>query len=105
MWYLFDFIPFFFLVISIPGVVLVNCQKGVSRSSTVVLAYLMLKKNMTAVDALLKVTVKSLFRKIIHNIFKKVRESRDVKPNHGFLLQLADLDNNLRRQRGLLFDM
>jgi len=70
------------------GVVLVNCQKGVSRSSTVVLAYLMLKKNMTAVEALLK-----------------VRESRDVKPNHGFLLQLADLDNNLRRQRGLLFDM
>ncbi|QQP33170.1 Uncharacterized protein FKW44_024460, partial [Caligus rogercresseyi] len=48
-----------------------------SRSSTCVLAYLMLRQNMTAVEAL-------------------------SEPNDGFLRQLADLDNRLRRERGLL---
>jgi len=67
------------------GKVLVNCQKGVSRSSAAVLAYLMLRHNMTAVDALIE-----------------VRKQRDVRPNDGFLRQLADLDNKLRRERGLL---
>ena len=32
----------------------------------------------------------------------KVRASRDVRPNNGFLRQLAELDNQLRRERGLL---
>jgi len=67
------------------GSVLVNCQKGLSRSSTCVLAFLMLKRNMTAVAAL-----------------AMVRASRDVRPNNGFLRQLAELDNQLRRERGLL---
>ena len=58
---------------------------GMSRSSTCVLAYLMLKQNMTAVQAL-----------------TEVRKSRDVRPNDGFLRQLADLDNKLRRERGTL---
>ena len=39
------------------GKVLVNCQKGVSRSSSAVLAYLMLRHDMTAVDTLLQVKV------------------------------------------------
>ena len=39
------------------GKVLVNCQKGVSRSSAAVLAYLMLRHNMTAVDALIEVGI------------------------------------------------
>ena len=42
------------------GKVLVNCQKGVSRSSAAVLAYLMLRHNMTAVDALIEVDIESL---------------------------------------------
>jgi len=67
------------------GKVLVNCLKGMSRSSTVVLAYLMLRKNMTAMDAL---TV--------------VRRHRSICPNDGFLQQLAELDNKLRRERGQL---
>jgi len=67
------------------GRVLVNCQKGLSRSSTCVLAYLMLRQNMTAVQAL-----------------TQVRKQRDVRPNDGFLQQLADLDNVLRQERGLL---
>ena len=55
---------------------------GMSRSSTCVLAYMMIKLDMTAVDAL------------VH-----VRRHRDVRPNDGFLRQLADLDNKLRKER------
>ena len=67
------------------GKVLVNCQKGVSRSAAAVLAFLMLRHNMTAVQALLQ-----------------LRKHRDVRPNDGFLRQLAELDNKLRRERGEL---
>ena len=55
---------------------------GMSRSSTCVLAYLMLKQEMTALQAL-----------------KEVRRHREVRPNDGFLRQLADLDNKLRKER------
>jgi len=67
------------------GKVLVNCVMGMSRSSACVLAYLMLRQNMTAVEAL-----------------TSVRKHRDVRPNDGFLRQLADLDNKLRKERGQL---
>ena len=42
------------------GKILVNCQKGVSRSSAAVLAYLMLRHDMTAVEALVEVNIKSV---------------------------------------------
>jgi len=64
------------------GKILVNCMMGMSRSSTCVLAYMMLKRNMSALQAL-----------------KEVRKHREVKPNDGFLRQLADLDNKLRKER------
>ena len=64
------------------GKVLVNCMMGMSRSSTCVLAYLMLKKDMTALDAL-----------------QEVRRHREIRPNDGFLRQLADLDNKLKKER------
>merc|ERR1711862_486800 len=67
------------------GKILVNCEMGMSRSSTCVLAYLMLRQKMTAVEAL-----------------TEVRRHREVRPNDGFLRQLADLDNKLRRERGQL---
>ncbi len=67
------------------GRVLVNCLMGMSRSSTCVLAFLMLRRDMTAVQAL-----------------TEVRRHRDIRPNDGFLRQLADLDNRLRRERGRL---
>jgi len=67
------------------GKILVNCHMGVSRSSAAVLAYLMLRHQMTAVEALIE-----------------VRKHRDVRPNDGFLRQLAELDNKLRKERGLL---
>lgn len=57
-------------------------MQGVSRSATCVLAYLMIKKDMLAVHAM-----------------HLIRMNRDVRPNKGFLWQLAQLDNKLRRQR------
>jgi atypical dual specificity phosphatase len=55
---------------------------GMSRSATCVLAYLMIVKKLSAVEAL-----------------RTVRMHRDIHPNDGFLQQLADLDNELRRER------
>ncbi|XP_043686511.1 dual specificity protein phosphatase 3 isoform X2 [Vespula pensylvanica] len=68
--------------VSSNGKVFVHCMLGVSRSATCVLAYLMIKKDMLAVDAI-----------------RIVREKRDIHPNYGFRSQLAQLDNQLRRQR------
>ncbi|XP_030632611.1 dual specificity protein phosphatase 26-like [Chanos chanos] len=56
------------------GKVLVHCHVGVSRSATMVLAYLMLKQNMTLVEAI-----------------TTVKEGRGVIPNRGFIRQLIDL--------------
>nr|CAD7592917.1 unnamed protein product [Timema genevievae] len=64
------------------GNVMVHCLMGMSRSSTCVLAYLMIKEGLSAAESL-----------------KKVRTSRDIRPNDGFMRQLADLDNKLRRDR------
>jgi len=64
------------------GLVLVNCYMGYSRAATIVAAYMMLKKNYTATQAL-----------------QYMRNSREVQPNMGFLQQLAGLDNNLRKDR------
>lgn len=64
------------------GKVFVHCMMGISRSAACVLAYLMMKKNMLAVDAI-----------------RTVCENRAIRPNCGFLHQLAQLDNQLRRQR------
>lgn len=61
------------------GKVFVHCMVGISRSATCVLAYLMIKKGMTAEDAI-----------------RTVRKNRYVRPNDGFLQQLAQLDNELR---------
>lgn len=65
------------------GKVLVHCMVGMSRSATCVLAYLMIVKRMSATEAI-----------------RTVRMHRDIRPNDGFIQQLADLDNELRRERG-----
>lgn len=55
---------------------------GISRSATCAITYLMIYRKMTAADAI-----------------RTVRLRRDIRPNDGFLQQLADLDNELRRER------
>lgn len=50
---------------------------GISRSPTIAIAYLMIKKGLRAKDAV-----------------EKVKKARDIRPNNGFLLQLAQLDND-----------
>ncbi|XP_061624623.1 dual specificity protein phosphatase 26-like [Phyllopteryx taeniolatus] len=60
------------------GQVLVHCHVGVSRSATLVLAYLMLKQRLTLVEAICA-----------------VKENRGVIPNRGFLRQLIRLDRQL----------
>ena len=64
------------------GKVLVHCTVGVSRSATLVLAYLMIRQNMTLVEAI-----------------KTVKDHRGIIPNRGFLRQLNGLDGILRSSR------
>ena len=64
------------------GLVFVNCLLGMSRSATVVAAYLMKHKGMTASQAI-----------------TTMRSVREVKPNIGFLQQLGTLDDKLRKER------
>ncbi|NWI09027.1 DS13B phosphatase, partial [Crypturellus soui] len=64
------------------GKVFVHCAMGVSRSASLVLAFLMIHENMTLVDAL-----------------KTVGSHRDICPNSGFLSQLRDLDIKLNEER------
>uniref|UniRef100_A0A0D9V0M5 Uncharacterized protein n=1 Tax=Leersia perrieri TaxID=77586 RepID=A0A0D9V0M5_9ORYZ len=71
-----DFIDY---VEHIHGKVLVHCFEGKSRSATVVLAYLMLRKKFTLLQA--------------WNMLKKVH--RRAHPNDGFAKVLLDLDKKL----------
>ena len=75
---------------------------GVSRSSAAVLAYLMLRQQKTAVEALIEVRDSILWIFQYSSCLLQVRRNRDVRPNDGFLRQLAELDNKLRKERGLL---
>jgi len=63
------------------GLVVVNCVMGWSRSATCVAAYLMIKHNMKATKAL-----------------ELIRQNRSIRPNAGFLQQLADLENTLAKR-------
>ncbi|KAM8776200.1 dual specificity protein phosphatase 13A isoform 8-T10 [Rhynchonycteris naso] len=66
--------------LSTPGAkILVHCVVGVSRSATLVLAYLMLRQQMSLRQAVIT-----------------VRQHRWVFPNRGFLHQLCQLDQKLR---------
>ncbi|CAH2274660.1 dual specificity phosphatase 26 [Pelobates cultripes] len=64
------------------GKILVHCAVGVSRSATLVLAYLMIHQHMNLVEAI-----------------TTVKDRRGIIPNRGFLRQLINLDNTLMRNR------
>lgn len=62
------------------GNTLVHCNAGVSRSATVVIAYLMITYNMSYVSA-----------------YAKVKAAREyIKPNEGFVLKLKTLNNMVK---------
>jgi len=63
------------------GLVVVNCLVGFSRSATVVTAALMINNQWTA-----------------HTALTKLRRSRPVKPNMGFMVQLVTLETQLREE-------
>ncbi|XP_067995967.1 dual specificity protein phosphatase 13B [Melanerpes formicivorus] len=65
------------------GKVLVHCAMGISRSATLVLAFLMICENMSLADAI-----------------QTVRSHRGICPNSGFLKQLWELDLQLGRGKG-----
>lgn len=64
------------------GKVYVHCQMGISRSSTLVLAFLMIKRGWTAQQAM-----------------RTVRSRRQIIPNEGFLRQLCQLNEDLIVER------
>ncbi|XP_075949983.1 dual specificity protein phosphatase 13A-like [Anarhichas minor] len=64
------------------GKVLVHCIMGMSRSSTLVLAYLMIHRHLSLKQALLKLIQK-----------------RAIYPNRNFLALLLDLDLQLTRKK------
>lgn len=61
------------------GKVLVHCGEGISRSSTLVIAYLMIKRSFRVQDAV-----------------RQVVKHRNILPNQGFLLQLCQLHDTLQ---------
>lgn len=62
------------------GRIFVHCKEGVSRSASLVLAYLVRDQEMQLTDAV-----------------KLVRSKREIIPNEGFLLQLIDFSLKLGR--------
>ena len=63
------------------GLVLVNCLVGFSRSATVLTAALMINNHWSLARSL-----------------KKLRQSRPVKPNLGFMVQLLSLEQKLKNK-------
>uniref|UniRef100_A0A7M4EL02 Dual specificity protein phosphatase n=1 Tax=Crocodylus porosus TaxID=8502 RepID=A0A7M4EL02_CROPO len=63
--------------------ILVHCAVGMSRSATLVLAYLMIKHQLSLVKAI-----------------ETVKEHRWISPNQGFLKQLRNLDIQLKQKTG-----
>uniref|UniRef100_A0A8C3KNF3 Dual specificity protein phosphatase n=1 Tax=Calidris pygmaea TaxID=425635 RepID=A0A8C3KNF3_9CHAR len=86
----FDISQFFFPAaqfihnaLNTPGAkILVHCAVGVSRSASLVLAYLMINHHLSLVEAI-----------------KTVKEHRWISPNRGFLKHLQNLDVQLQQKK------
>lgn len=65
------------------GRVFVHCHQGISRSATLVLAFLMLRRRLSAREAV-----------------RLVRARREIVPNRGFLRQLCLLEHRLTQTGG-----
>uniref|UniRef100_A0ACB8ESZ9 Dual specificity protein phosphatase 13 isoform A n=1 Tax=Sphaerodactylus townsendi TaxID=933632 RepID=A0ACB8ESZ9_9SAUR len=85
----FDLSPYFYpaaefihKALSIPGAkILVHCAVGISRSSSLVLAYLMIYHHLPLIEAI-----------------EAVKKHRWIFPNRGFQKQLRNLDMQLRQR-------
>ncbi|KAI1286205.1 Dual specificity protein phosphatase 3 [Halotydeus destructor] len=64
------------------GKVYIHCRQGISRSATIALAYLILKQDLSAQEAV-----------------RIVRQRREVIPNDGFLKQLCQLNELVRANK------
>ena len=54
--------------------------QGISRSATLILAYLIIKKNMKLQDAI-----------------ATLKKNRSIAPNEGFMLQLIELNDDVHK--------
>jgi len=72
------------IAILIRGKILIHCKTGTSRAPTIAMAYLMMRKKMSALEAV-----------------KTVRSRRMCMPNDGFLRQLVEVDERLRKDRAI----
>nr|XP_060625104.1 dual specificity protein phosphatase 13A [Anolis sagrei ordinatus] len=86
----FDISPYFYpaaefihKALATPGAkIFVHCAIGISRSSSLVLAYLMIYHHLSLAEAI-----------------QTVKKHRWIFPNHGFLKQLRNLDIQLREKQ------
>lgn len=73
-----DAVDFIDSALNSGGKVYVHCMSGVSRSSTIVLAFLILKRGMGLMKAV-----------------QTVRQKRKIMPNDGFLKELVELNQKI----------
>ena len=74
------FVIFCVVASSEGGLVVVNCLVGLSRSATVLTAALVINQHWSVARSL-----------------RKLRQSRPVKPNIGFMVQLLGLEQQLTK--------
>ncbi len=87
------------------GQVYVASMFGVSRSAAIVTAFLMLKRKVIfrPISSFLSFTsltdLNLLLQMSASQAMQIMRRSREIRPNTGFLRQLGELDDKLRKNR------
>jgi len=69
-----------FQVVQSKGKVLVHCVEGISRSASIVIAYLIIKHRFT-----------------IQRAIEAIRQHRSIAPNEGFTEQLIELNDEIHK--------